>query len=292
LLIGQANGDEAPNFLGYRQLSVTTGSMEPAISPGDGVIVRTVPIADLAVGDVITFYEKSSFVTHRIVAIDGEGKNARFTTRGDANNTNDNKPVSPDRILGRLVFTFRGGAKMLEVLSSPLGVMIICLLPVGIVFGRKYFRKWRQKRGDNGAVEPVKPRRRHSHRPIFITRKVYVEVEPEKPDNELLVDNALTAGFLLGILHEARESSKYRVVIDENTPVKLLPVLRSFGYKRGMEAFIELPNGRELEIATLSNNRHAIKSMVFATAIALELGIGAKTSKTASRTMSHRKYLL
>lgn len=77
-----------PRFLPYQALPVLTGSMEPAIATGSLAFVVPVRGEELAVGDVITFHHPnapSAYVTHRIVAIGGEGASRSFVTKGDAN---------------------------------------------------------------------------------------------------------------------------------------------------------------------------------------------------------------
>jgi signal peptidase I len=68
--------------------TVTSGSMRPAISPGDVAVTQAVPVASLKVGDVIVFYPPTSStepVMHRIVSL----VNGEIKTRGDANNVDD-----------------------------------------------------------------------------------------------------------------------------------------------------------------------------------------------------------
>jgi signal peptidase len=63
---------------------VTSGSMQPAIAPGDVAVTQPVPVAELSVGDVIAFYPPDDRQPrlHRIVTITSDHT---ITTRGDAN---------------------------------------------------------------------------------------------------------------------------------------------------------------------------------------------------------------
>jgi signal peptidase len=68
--------------------TVTSGSMRPAVSPGDLAVTQAVPASSLKVGDVIVFFPPTSStepVMHRIVSLG----NGVITTRGDANNVDD-----------------------------------------------------------------------------------------------------------------------------------------------------------------------------------------------------------
>ena len=86
-----------PVLFGYERYVITGGSMEPTIHKGSVAFDKVVPVADLAVGDVITFVppESSSPVTHRIIGVstDDRGRPV-FETRGDANEYADPWQVS------------------------------------------------------------------------------------------------------------------------------------------------------------------------------------------------------
>jgi signal peptidase len=74
--------------MGYRAVFMTTGSMLPAIDPGDLVILRPVDPATIRVGDVITFRApvgSHELVTHRVVAVSSSPGGVSFRTKGDSN---------------------------------------------------------------------------------------------------------------------------------------------------------------------------------------------------------------
>jgi len=86
---------------------VLTGSMEPAISPGDIIITTPITRKEPKVGDVIAYQAKRfngenvAVFSHRI--INGDIQNG-FVVQGDANKSPDNqKPKAPD-ILGVVIF--------------------------------------------------------------------------------------------------------------------------------------------------------------------------------------------
>jgi signal peptidase len=89
-----------PALIGWSPSVVLTGSMLPAIEPGDVVI--TSPVADhmLRPGYVIRFQDPSEpdrHLMHRIVRIDPDGT---LVTKGDANQSEDSTPVSPAAVTG------------------------------------------------------------------------------------------------------------------------------------------------------------------------------------------------
>jgi signal peptidase I len=86
---------------------VLTGSMEPAISPGDIIITTPITRKEPKVGDVVAYQAKRfngenvAVFSHRIIS--GDLQNG-FVVKGDANKSPDNqKPTAPD-ILGVVIF--------------------------------------------------------------------------------------------------------------------------------------------------------------------------------------------
>lgn len=81
----------APTLLGYERYVITGGSMSGSIEKGSIVFEKDVPVADLAVGDVITYQPPAdsgvtNLVTHRIIDIGTADSGAPlFRTQGDAN---------------------------------------------------------------------------------------------------------------------------------------------------------------------------------------------------------------
>jgi signal peptidase len=80
-----------PSLLGYDRYVITGGSMSGAIEKGSIVLAEKVDVADLAVGDVITYQPPadsgvSDLVTHRVVTARDQADGSRvFRTQGDAN---------------------------------------------------------------------------------------------------------------------------------------------------------------------------------------------------------------
>lgn len=94
-----------PRVAGATAYTVLTASMEPRMPPGSLAVIRPQDPATLRTGDVITFQAesgKASVITHRIVGVGATlGGDLRFTTRGDANTTNDPQ-VLPEQVRGIL----------------------------------------------------------------------------------------------------------------------------------------------------------------------------------------------
>ena len=83
-----------PSFLGYERYVITGGSMSGTFEKGSVVFEKPVPVADLTVGDIITYLPPpdagtSSLVTHRIVRMTPGEHGTVLRTRGDANEAMD-----------------------------------------------------------------------------------------------------------------------------------------------------------------------------------------------------------
>lgn len=114
LLVFTAFSDSGrPRIFGLEMFVVTSGSMQPGIDPGDVVMVN-VDKGRYEVGDVITFRpreESMLYVTHRVVEVlSGDGADAEYVTKGDANPGRDLEPVTEDHVVGsvRAVYPFIG----------------------------------------------------------------------------------------------------------------------------------------------------------------------------------------
>ncbi len=82
-----------PHVLGYRTMTMLTGSMAPQINSGDVVVSTPVATRDLHTGMVISYHipiDDHRVVTHRIVSVErGTDGNVTVQTKGDANKTVD-----------------------------------------------------------------------------------------------------------------------------------------------------------------------------------------------------------
>lgn len=130
---------EAPTIMGYKFLTVLTGSMEPEIKVGSLVVVKETPIKELNVEDIITYKTKSSLVTHRIVKIN---ENGSLITKGDANNTYDVGEIKEDQLQGKVILRLnRLGTIMLKLKQN---IILVILVLIGITFAPEIVKKVRK----------------------------------------------------------------------------------------------------------------------------------------------------
>jgi signal peptidase len=104
--------------------NVISGSMEPTYSVGDLLYVKTVDPDSVRVGDPITFVLNEDLVvaTHRVVAVDAQ--NRLFTTKGDANETEDANPVHFNNLIGVPVFAIPLLGYVSAYIQSPPGMYV------------------------------------------------------------------------------------------------------------------------------------------------------------------------
>lgn len=77
---------------------VKTGSMEENIHIGDYILI--IKKSKYSIGDVVTYKAKGGFITHRIIAREGN----EIITKGDANNVEDEK-INESMIVGKVMIS-------------------------------------------------------------------------------------------------------------------------------------------------------------------------------------------
>lgn len=111
-------------LVGLQVFNVISGSMEPTYSVGDLLYVKTVDPDSVRVGDPITFVlnEDLAVATHRVVAVDSV--NRQFTTKGDANESEDARPVHFNNLVGVPVFAIPLLGYVSAYIQSPPGMYV------------------------------------------------------------------------------------------------------------------------------------------------------------------------
>jgi signal peptidase I len=90
----------------FQPFVIPTGSMIPAVYPGDVVIVVKTQAGSVKLGDIIEYRNLNDNINivHRVIETRGEGAQRFFITRGDNNNTPDLNPVPAQNVIGKVVF--------------------------------------------------------------------------------------------------------------------------------------------------------------------------------------------
>lgn len=152
-------------LLGYTPYAVLSGSMTPQYQVGDLVYSHEAAPEDIDVGDVITFLaaDGQTVVTHRVVAADRTA--GTFTTKGDANDTEDGA-VPYERVLGVVRFSLPRVGYAAHYLGSPpgcyVGLMGLFILALVLLLP-ELVRKERPKRleGHKGGKRLERRKARH-----------------------------------------------------------------------------------------------------------------------------------
>ncbi len=117
---------------GLRLYSVQSGSMAPAILPGDLVVDLKTQSSTLAPGEVISYISSNGsgeVITHRIINIDNN--RGIITTKGD-NLAQVDPPVPVNAVIGRQLKTIPAAGYLLDDLHRP-GVLIALIYIPGLV---------------------------------------------------------------------------------------------------------------------------------------------------------------
>ena len=125
-----------------------SGSMEPAISPGDVVVDEQIPPTAARVGDIVTFRDpedQSRYLTHRVVSVRRAGSHLWFVTQGDANNTRERWRVAAGGEIGRVLYTVPWVGHVAVLARTPLGWALLVGVPLLLVCAEELLRIWRPR---------------------------------------------------------------------------------------------------------------------------------------------------
>lgn len=102
--------EEIVRNFGWACVSVRGTSMTPAIQPGDLLSIHHVDFQEISIGQIVLYARDGRLITHRVVKKSASPQAPQLITRGDRVVQND-YPVSPDELLGRVKFIERGGRR-------------------------------------------------------------------------------------------------------------------------------------------------------------------------------------
>lgn len=154
-----------PHVFGYRTLTMLTGSMAPAIDPGDVVITTPIAVSEVTEGMVITYkipVEDRHLVTHRVVSVErGPDGSVTVQTKGDANTAADYWKAT---LAGDTAYRVRAVVPKLgtaiQALRTPVVAQLLTYGATALVAGWLLLAIWRPTRNDSvedGALanEPI-----------------------------------------------------------------------------------------------------------------------------------------
>lgn len=115
--------------------------MEPALYPGDVVIIREQAADKYRPGDVVTYLTGGNAFTHRIVS----EENGVFTLKGDNNNTAD-EFLTADRFEGKVILRIPKIGLAIVFLKKPQGMVLVGALLLLSVYGGDLYRRKHKER--------------------------------------------------------------------------------------------------------------------------------------------------
>ena len=156
IIKGTLYPERPPSVLGITPMVVLSGSMsgdaEDHIEVGDLIFVGKTEAEELEVGDVIAFMEGKVVVTHRIIEVQtGENGEPMFLTKGDANNAQDQRPVTASNLVGIYKTRIPKVGDFALFLQTPMGMVLFIGLPLlafiiyDIIRRQQYARKESKK---------------------------------------------------------------------------------------------------------------------------------------------------
>lgn len=95
-----------PNVVGYRALTVLSGSMEPTLETGSVVLDDVISPLEARPGDILTFKDplRRRLLTHRLQSMRVDGGKVQMVTLGDANDAPERWSVAVNGEVGRVAY--------------------------------------------------------------------------------------------------------------------------------------------------------------------------------------------
>lgn len=135
MIKGAVSPEKPPSVLGITPMVVLSGSMsgdaEDHIEAGDLIFVGKAEAEELEAGDVITYMNENTMITHRITKIiaDEDG-GLSFITKGDANETEDAEAVSEEQVVGVYQGRIPKAGEFVLFLKQPMGMFLFTGVPL------------------------------------------------------------------------------------------------------------------------------------------------------------------
>lgn len=125
-------------FGGYRSFLIQSGSMEPAIMTGDIIVTKSQN--SYILNDVTAFHSENRIVTHRIIEKKEKEDGIVFSTKGDANRSQDFDTITPPQIIGKVVLVIPKLGYLVAFSKTLPGFLILILIPTALFLLDELFK--------------------------------------------------------------------------------------------------------------------------------------------------------
>ena len=134
IIKGAVNPERPPSVLGTTPIIIQSESMSgnapDHIEAGDLALIGNADAEQLSEGDIIAFMQNKVVVTHRITAIEkSEDGSILFTTKGDADNSEDSEFVTSNNIVGIYKGRIPKLGDLALFLQTPIGIILLFGVP-------------------------------------------------------------------------------------------------------------------------------------------------------------------
>lgn len=139
IFISRATGN-SPQIFGYRIFRVSSGSMEPELSIGDVILVRTAKAEEIAEGDTITYKGasgdfKDKMITHKVVEQPYEENGIwHYQTQGIVAGASRDPVITYDQVQGKFLRKLSFLNSIYTFFLSPAGLITFILI-ILVLFG-------------------------------------------------------------------------------------------------------------------------------------------------------------
>ena len=113
---------------------------------GDAILVKEVPQNEIKVGDIVSFSQGETNVTHRIVEIIKENGIQKYTTKGDNNNTEDKEKVIYEQIEGTYQFKINQFGIIMQILKNKITLIALIIIIIFMCFSKGRMNNKRKER--------------------------------------------------------------------------------------------------------------------------------------------------
>lgn len=124
------------------------------INKGGIVVIK--PEQSYKIGEIVNFQDGNESVTHRISEIRIVGGEAKYITKGDANNAPDRREISGKDILGKVLFDIPYLGYIVSFVQKPVGFILLLVVPAAVIIGdeaRKIYGEIKKKKNENSAAK-------------------------------------------------------------------------------------------------------------------------------------------